>query len=678
MSALLVSIRAGHFAAVILLLGTLLVATWVAAPAFSEKKEPQSRERGDLRRVLLHACGWTLLAAVATGTLWFVAQAAAMSGVGHLSAVDRELAATVLGDTLFGRVTAVRAGLALALTAALCTMWVLSHDQRRRSVEAGATLLAGALLGTLAWTGHAAAEHGIDQVVHLAADVVHLLAAGAWLGGLPALVLVLRPALDAPSAQRLRLAAATIGRFSTLGLISVSLLVVTGTVNAWYTVGRIPELLGTGYGTLLLAKIGLFGLMLVLAGVNRVYLTPRIVARETGTHEDPDPSALRWLRRTAAAEFLIGVAIVIVVGVLGTTIPARHEQPVWPVPYTLDWNLNDVSKATLVRLQFAAAGVLVSAVLAIWGVRARRTALGLAGAAGAAACIALGGVPLLVPAYPTTYVRSPVPYTAASVMRGRSLFVGNCEVCHGPRAHGDGPAAGSLSIKPADLVEHAFHHPEGDLFWWVEHGMAGTPMPSFAGRLSEHQVWDVINFLRALAQSDAAEELTAEIDPWRPISPPDFTFQTARHGQESLKQLRGRAAVLLVFYSSATSMQRIRMLSAARLAIERAGVRIVAIQSNDPSSTTAYKGAPSFDASILAVSDQDAVAAYALFAETVLAEPEVSRDEVEFLIDKQGYLRARWKPGQRAGWSEISELERRFEALSREKPHARESEHHVH
>jgi copper resistance protein D len=66
-------------------------------------------------------------------------------------------------------------------------------------------------------------------------------------------------------------------RFSTLGIVSVGVLVATGIINSWVLVGSVPALVGTDYGRLLLVKVALFFVMMAIAGVNRLRLTPRLV-----------------------------------------------------------------------------------------------------------------------------------------------------------------------------------------------------------------------------------------------------------------------------------------------------------------------------------------------------------------------------------------------------------------
>jgi putative copper resistance protein D len=109
-------------------------------------------------------------------------------------------------------------------------------------------------------------DAGADRYVHLASDAMHLLAASAWVGALPGLAYVLRYAGDVARPERFSLAVSATQRFSASGTISVSALVMTGLINAWYLVGSVPALWGTEYGRLLLWKLLIFATMLVLAG----------------------------------------------------------------------------------------------------------------------------------------------------------------------------------------------------------------------------------------------------------------------------------------------------------------------------------------------------------------------------------------------------------------------------
>jgi hypothetical protein len=66
----------------------------------------------------------------------------------------------------------------------------------------------------------------------------------------------------------------------------------------------------------LLLKLGVFAAMLALAATNRFWLTPRLSLAGEG--------ALRWLARNSAVEFVLALAILAIVGMLGTLHPAIH------------------------------------------------------------------------------------------------------------------------------------------------------------------------------------------------------------------------------------------------------------------------------------------------------------------------------------------------------------------
>jgi putative copper resistance protein D len=183
-------------------------------------------------------------------------------------------------------------------------------------LKAIAAALAATFVGSLAWSGHGAGGLGVEAVVHPTADVLHLVAAAAWLGTLVPLALLLHAASG--DLNGLGIARVATLRFSTLGIVSVATLLVTGLVNSWYLVGNIDALTGSDYGRLLIFKIGLFFAMVAVAAVNRLVLTPRIMRGAAA------PRAVRHLSRNAAIEATLGAMIIGIVGVLGTLPPASH------------------------------------------------------------------------------------------------------------------------------------------------------------------------------------------------------------------------------------------------------------------------------------------------------------------------------------------------------------------
>ncbi len=104
---------------------------------------------------------------------------------------------------------------------------------------------AAGLLALLGLIGHAGATPGLTGGIHLASDMVHLLSAGAWLGGLPALAMLLMA--QARRSQKPgwgAIATDATHRFSRLGIICVAVLLASGVVNSWNLLAGPRDLAG--------------------------------------------------------------------------------------------------------------------------------------------------------------------------------------------------------------------------------------------------------------------------------------------------------------------------------------------------------------------------------------------------------------------------------------------------
>lgn len=313
----LVYARFIHFAATIAATGVVFFVVLVL--------EPAARSAADEMRIFkalrtwLAAIAWIGLAlSIASGAAWLVLNAASMSGQAVADAVSADVLWTVLSQTTFGIDWLLRLVLACGLAAVFVRL--LSADAGKPSWLGGtAVALAAAFVGSLAWAGHAIGGQGIEGVLHPTADVLHLIAAATWLGMLGPLALLLGSgANDAAMLATMR--AATL-RFSTLGIVAVGTLLATGIVNTWYLAGNIPALLDTDYGRLLLLKIALFLLMVTVAAVNRLRLTPKLVDDRRITAVE---GARRQLRRNATIEASLGALVIAVVALLGVLPPASH------------------------------------------------------------------------------------------------------------------------------------------------------------------------------------------------------------------------------------------------------------------------------------------------------------------------------------------------------------------
>lgn len=534
----------------------------------------------------------------------------------------------VLTRTQGGTVWLVRGGLLVLLAAFLAVRAEVRDRTDWRALRGQVALLGLVALGLVAAAGHAAAvEPGTAAA--LAADVVHLAAAGLWVGGLPALALLLWLAARPAGADARPYAVLAARRFSRTALALVGALAVSGLWSAWLQVASIAGLLGTRHGKLLLLKLVIFAAMLVLASLNRRVMPA--LAGEAATIGRP---AMRRLSRLVAAEAALALLVLAVVAAMTVTPPARHEQPTWPLSFrlTLD-NLvaaPDFQSQVLIGSQVAVLGVV--ALLVSLALRRLRMPVLAGGAVLLVAGVAITLPPLVSDAYPTTYRRPDVAYQATSIVAGMALFGEHCAVCHGPRAAGDGPAAATLQPRPPDLrASHVALHTAGDIFWWITNGL--PPMPAFGDRLEADARWHLVNYLRALAAADAARLLGPTVEPEMPwLVAPDFTFTVGPEYARSLKEYRGRKIVLLVLYTLPASQARLVELADAYGLLTSLEVEILAVPTDaTPDAIRRVSGGPPILYPVVTDGSREIVDTYRLFS----AAPHT-----EFLIDRQGYLRA--------------------------------------
>jgi copper resistance protein D len=304
----LIAVRSVHFAATAITVGALMFRTVVTEPASAAAPETVPVLTSQVRQV-----AWTsFVIAVVTGLGWLLLLTMQITGLSLWEALTQEGLSTVVEVTQFGQVTLIRLGLAVLLAISLAgeRVWPL----RRLTLVA-----ALAFGGAIAWTGHAGSTAGKLGILHLASDVLHLWAASAWIGGLVLLVPLLKSSArhQSPAWRKLELDA--IGRFSILGVIAVTTLVLSGAINAWIIVGSWQVLLATAYGQLLLVKVAVVVVMVAFACVNRIWLTPQLAATAAA-----DQVASRQLARNSTIEIALGLAVFAIVGALGLQHPMIH------------------------------------------------------------------------------------------------------------------------------------------------------------------------------------------------------------------------------------------------------------------------------------------------------------------------------------------------------------------
>jgi copper resistance protein D len=290
MEAALAFCRFAHFAAAMTLFGATAFVVALAPPDLARTLGPPARA------ITTAAIAIAALSALA----WLVLDSASMAG-DWSALVDWQAIGVVLSDTEFGAVWQWRLGLAGALVVALA----LGRAGPSPALFVGATLQ----LASLGLVGHAAMQTGALGALHRANDALHLLAAAAWLGGLPMFAFSLGAYRD----PRLGLAAATaMRRFSFWGQFDVALIVATGIANVALTSGLSALTPATPYRALLGVKLIVVAVMVALALFNRYVLAPRLAN---------SAPAQRALARNCVAELVFGAAVVALVSLFGLLDP---------------------------------------------------------------------------------------------------------------------------------------------------------------------------------------------------------------------------------------------------------------------------------------------------------------------------------------------------------------------
>ena len=95
---------------------------------------------------------------------------------------------------------------------------------------------------------------------------------------------------------------------------------------------------------------------------------------------------------------------------------------------------------------------------------------------------------------------SPLPKSPETVAQGKALYDGKgaCFNCHGKDGDGNGPLAAQLKPSPRNFQHHGFwrHRTEGEIFWVIKYGSAGTSMVGFGQQLTDGEIWALIQYIR--------------------------------------------------------------------------------------------------------------------------------------------------------------------------------------
>jgi putative copper resistance protein D len=584
-----------------------------------------------------------------------------------------------LQKTRIGLIWTLRTASAFAVLVIVLYVRISSPAQWCYVICASASALTLAL-GSLA--SHSAAEE--QAVLATVAYALHLIIASVWFGGLPGVILVASTTTIGSPDDRSR-AGEVLSRFSALAVPAMIAVILSGLVVANRMIDtNYAGLVATTYGWLLITKLTLLVIILFIASRAKSVWVPSL-------RQGPDTAEAggRKLRAWVRIEFVLAILLVIVATLLASAVPAKHDViDNWPYPFRFsidatwgDWLVRTIVGIGLVLLIVAGSTIVLGRKkqwAALWRI-AIPAVLGSLGLAGTF-------YPIAVQSYPETYRKTPVPFDAISIANGAELFTANCIPCHGPQAKGNGVLAKTLPKQPVDLLTepHTAMHTAGDFFHWLTYGRFNGIMPAFGEKFSEEERWDLLNFLHANSRGYQSRIITPRILPGQPfMATPNFSYTAHDGSSGTLKDFRGKQGVLLVLFSWPESRVRLDQLRAASTTITGKNTAILAVPMTDLPPDELAPIVRDMPFPVVTQGAREISSSYALFRRT-LSIPDLFGEgtrpkHMEFLIDRFGYLRARWIPnGDGSGWTDMTLLTQQITQLDEEREILPPPGDHVH
>ena len=540
---------------------------------------------------------------------------------------------------------------------------------------------------------HAGAEE--ISFVSVAPYALHILLAGVWFGALPAVIYLIKDAARASPDGSRPPYAEFLKQFSALALPSMVLLLITGWIAADRMIGNYYHtLVSTRYGWLLNLKLLILSIILLIAYRVRNHWLP-LFDRENGQIG----IGVRKLKQWVGFEFLLALFLVLFATLLANTLPGKHAiVDNWPYffRFSIDATWDEPGVQNLfwlgTLLLIAAVGVATIGTLNRWS-KVKRVGIPVI-----MGLISLGVAlpPMVIEAYPETYQKTPVPFDTISISNGAALFAKHCTSCHGPQGKGTGtapelfiadPVTGEFPPDPTDLLTktHTARHTVGNFYHWLSNGVEGTAMPGFSDVLTEENRWDVVNYLHALSRGYMGRLLGSLVTPEQPfLAPPIFSYFAHDHTGGSLKDFREKNNLILVLFSWPQSQQRLFQLSDAYDMLKNdfnTEILLVpnrALTEEEMSAVTQIVPFPVITEGWSEIRDS-----YLLFRRTRTVPDMLGKgmvpDHIEYMIDRFGYLRARWVAQfDGFGWLVMGVLTKQLALLNQEGKIKPPPDDHVH
>jgi copper transport protein len=165
--------------------------------------------------------------------------------------------------------------------------------------------LAVVFAGGLSVSGHDAVDPGSSWKTEIA-DWLHLSAASLWIGALATMALLLWT--GAPELRK-----AAFMRFSRLATVLIAVVLGAGVYLAIVRLPNVSDLWTTGYGRVLLVKIGLVSFALLWGAFHHFVVAPAL--------ERADSGFLGRIGRSLAGESMVGMAVLLLAAILVDSRP---------------------------------------------------------------------------------------------------------------------------------------------------------------------------------------------------------------------------------------------------------------------------------------------------------------------------------------------------------------------
>ena len=315
-----------------------------------------------------------------------------------------------------------------------------------------------------------------------------------------------------------------------------------------------------------------------------------------------------------------------------------HGQAAWPWGTRIagETLLIDLGQArqlgiTLIALALTVLAVLVAILVRRW----RAVALGVA--AGLLVVAPWPSAVVLSSAVPTSFHASPTSFSLASIANGARVYNAACASCHGADGRGEGPLAATLTRWPPTVVGPLLgRHADGELFWHIAHGMRDAQgvatMPAFANRLSDNDIWAVLEYMKVLAASGGVRTGGWPL----PVALPALSVRCGDAAPQPLNAWRDRQRVRVVAIDAA---------SAEQVPIEDPRFQTLLVT---PAGTLPSPALPMRAHCVVVGRD-----AWPIFAALAGTTPQAFSG-TQLLADRNGWLRARGEPG--TTWSDADFL----------------------